>query len=105
MLRITNSELYGNEYKLTNYMIDLRNAIFKDDMNSNISTVRQNLQVTYIKKLISMINEKSPFHNIAQSSAYYNIKWLENNINMNTGDLSSRQHKQYIIYLLDSIDD
>ncbi len=105
LLRITNSELYGNEYKLTNYMIDLRNAIFKDDMNSNISTVRQNLQVTYIKKLISMINEKSPFHNIAQSSAYYNIKWLENNINMNTGDLSSRQHKQYIIYLLDSIDD
>ena len=102
--RITNSELYGNKYKLTDYMIDLRNAIFKDDMNLDISTVRQNLQTAYTKRLISIINEKSPFDNISKSSAYYNIKWLKLNINKSTGNLSSRQHKDYILYLLDSVE-
>ena len=102
--RITNSELYGNEYKLPNYMIDLRNAIFKDDMNLDISTVRQNLQTTYTKRLIGIIKEKSAFDNISKSSAYYNINWLKSNIYKSSGNLSSRQHKSYILYLLDSVE-
>ena len=98
--RITNSQLYGNKYTLPNYMIDLRNSIFQNDINSNISTVRQNLQISYVKKLLNIIKEKSSYDNISQSSAYYNIDWIKSNINLNTGDLSSRQHKKYIKYLL-----
>jgi len=81
-------------------MIDLRNSIFKDDINSNITTIRQNLQISYVKKLVSIIDEKSSYDNISQSSAYYNIDWIKNNLNLNTGDLSSRQHKNYIKFLL-----
>ncbi len=98
--RITNSQLYGNKYMLTDYMIDLRNSIFKDDLNTNISSVRQNLQISYVKKLINIVEKKSTHDNISQSSAYYNIDWIKNNLNLNTGDFSSRQHKKYIKYLL-----
>ena len=103
LLRITNSQLYGNEYLLPNYMIDLRNSIFKEDFNSNISTVRQNLQITYIKRLIKIIDDKSKYDNISQSTAHYNLLWIKNNINTNTGNLSSRQHKDYILFLINSI--
>ena len=39
--RIIDSELYGNQYKLTEFMTDLNDAIFKADINSNINTFRQ----------------------------------------------------------------
>ena len=100
LLRITNSALYGNKYKLTDYMIDLRNSIFLSDMNSNISTVRQNLQISYVKRLISIIAPKTRYDNISQSCAYYNINWLKENINSTKGDLSTRQHKKYMLYLI-----
>ena len=100
LLRITNSTLYGNKYKLTDYMIDLRNSIFSIDMNSNISTVRQNLQISYVKRLISIIAPKTRYDNISQSCSYYNINWLKENINSTKGDLSTRQHKKYILYLI-----
>ena len=102
--RITNSALYGNEYDLTRYMIDLRNSIFSSDMNSNISSVRQNLQISYIKRLINIIKPTTRYDNISQSAAYYNINWLKKNINTRTGNLSSRQHKEYLLYLIDSIE-
>ena len=44
LTRMTNSSLYGNEYELPYYMIDLRKSIFETDLNSNISTVRQNFK-------------------------------------------------------------
>ena len=98
--RITNSSLYGNKYTLTTYMIDLRNSLFKDDFNSNISTIRQNIQISYVNRLIGIIGNKSKYDNVSRSAAYYNLNWLKNNINTTSANLSSRQHKQYIIYLI-----
>jgi len=100
LLRITNSNLYGNEYELADYMIDLRKSIFESDMNGNITTVRQNLQTSYVNRLLSIIGPKSFYDNISKTSAYYNLNWLKNNLNKNTGDLASRQHKDYLLYLI-----
>ena len=102
--RITNSSLYGNKYTLTTYMIDLRNSLFKDDFNSNISTIRQNIQISYVNRLISIVGNKSKYDNVSKSAAYYNLNWLKNNINISSGNLSSRQHKQYIIYLINQLE-
>tara|TARA_Y100000739_G_C20457225_1_gene395096 strand:+ start:30 stop:662 length:633 start_codon:yes stop_codon:yes gene_type:complete len=102
LLRITNSVLYGNSYNLPDYMIDLRKSIFQSDMNNDISTVRQNLQISYVNKLISILSQKSKYDNISKTAAYYNLNWLTNNIDSNTGDLSSRQHKDYLLYLINN---
>ena len=100
LLRISNSSLYGNNYNLTFYMIDLRNSIFKNDFNTNITTIRQNLQISYVKRLLSIIDEKSSFDNLSKSSAFYNLNWLKSNLNTSTGDLSTRQHKGYILHII-----
>ena len=102
--RINNSTLYGNNYTITAYMIDLRNAIFKDDLNGNITITRQNLQITYLKKLINIISVKTNYDNMSKSSAYYHIMWIKKNLNPNNGNLSTKQHKQYLLFLIDSIE-
>ena len=100
LLRMTNSSLYGNEYKLPDYMVDLRKSIFQSDMYGDVSTVRQNLQITYINRLLSIVGPKSRYDNISKTTAHYNLNWLRNNININTGDLASRQHKGYILHII-----
>ena len=103
LTRITNSALYGNNYELPYYMIDLRKSIFDSDLNSNISTVRQNLQTEYVNRLLKIVNLSS-FDSHSKTSAFYNLNWLKDNLDINTGNLQSRQHKKYILYLIDSLD-
>ena len=100
--RITNSTLYGNDYNITSYMIDLRKSIFDSDMSFNISTLRQNLQITYVNRLLDIVNDKSNFDNFSKSSAYYNLDSLSKKINPTLGNTSTRQHNNYILYLINS---
>jgi hypothetical protein len=104
LLRISNSSLYGNEYKLPYYMIDLRNSIFASDIDKNVSTIRQNIQVSYVNRLLSIVNPKSSYDNLAKTSAYYNLNWLKDNLDSKVGNLQTRQHKDYILYLIDSLE-
>ncbi|MFT6699858.1 MAG: hypothetical protein ACJAVD_001367, partial [Porticoccaceae bacterium] len=57
--RISNSELYGNEYKLSSFMTDLNSMMFKPDVYGSINSFRQNLQAVYTKRLIAMISGKA----------------------------------------------
>ena len=91
------------EYKLSDYMIDLRRSIFQSDMNGDVTTVRQNLQISYVEKLLSIVGSKSKYDNISKSTAHYNLNWLSNNLNINTGDLASRQHKGYILHIINDV--
>ena len=102
LLRITNSTKYGNNYELSYYMIDLRKSIFESDFNTNISTIRQNLQVEYVNRLIGIANSKSRYDNFSKASAFYNLSWLKRNLNTSTGNLSTKQHKEYILFLIES---
>ena len=100
---MTNSALYGNKYELPYYMIDLRKSIFESDLNSNISTVRQNLQTAYVNRLLNIMDSKS-YDSHSKTSAFYNLNWLKENLDVTTADLQSRQHKKYILYLIESLD-
>lgn len=101
--RITDSELYGNEYKLSTFMTDLNNAIFKTDISSNVNSFRQNLQLEYTNMLIDILTEKqaSKYANTAKSMALYNLKNIRTMANP-TGDIASRAHKQHLRTLIDN---
>jgi hypothetical protein len=83
--RIVDSELYGNTYKLTEYMSDLNDAMFKADKSGDINTFRQNLQATYVTRLIEIVSGKnsSRYKIPVQSMAIYNLekimKYVKNN--------------------------
>ena len=100
--RMTNSTLYGNQYDITEFMIDLRKSIFDTDFNTSVSSIRQYLQISYVNRLIKIIDNKSKYDLISKSKAHYNLKWLKNNLNTNDGNLSTKQHRSYLIYLIES---
>ena len=98
LFRMTNSTYYGNIYSVPDYMIDLRKSVFSFDMNTNVTAVRQNLQIEYVNRLLSIVNGR--YDNISKSAAYYNLNWLKNNLNSSNSDFETNQHRKYIKHLV-----
>ncbi|MFD1613919.1 zinc-dependent metalloprotease [Gelatiniphilus marinus] len=101
--RITDSELYGNTYKLSMVMRDLNNAIFKADIYSNVNSFRQNLQLEYTNMLIDMLTGKqsSRYSNNVKSMALYNLKTIRT-MAAPSGNIASRAHKQHLRTRIDN---
>lgn len=101
--RITDSELYGNTYKLSSVMSDLNNAIFKSDISGNVNSFRQNLQLEYTQMLIGILTSKSSgrYTNNAKSMALYNLKNIRKWA-VPSGDVASKAHKEHLRTLIDN---
>lgn len=100
--RISDSELYGNQYKLSEFMTDLNNAVFKNDIYGSVNSFRQNLQTQYTKMLLSMVNGKSKnrFTNAAKAMALYNLKNIKSWVSNGTGNIATRAHKNQLKLLI-----
>ena len=83
-------------------MFDLRNYIFDNGDSYNISTLKQNLQISFVNRLLRIVDDKSNFDNISKASAYNNLEWLLENINSISGNISTRQHNKYIKYIFNA---
>jgi hypothetical protein len=102
--RMSNSESYGNEYKLSSFMNDLNKAMFIPDVNGNINTTRQNLQAVYVKRLIGMVTGRTAgrFSIASQSMAIYNLKKVRTWVSNGTGNIATKAHKTHIKTLIDN---
>ena len=102
--RLSDSELYGNKYKLSSFMTDLNNAMFKPDVYGTINTFRQNLQAVYTKRLIAMVVGKSAkrFSTASKSMAIYNLKNIKSWVSNGTGDIATRAHKNHLKTLINN---
>ncbi|PQJ73861.1 zinc-dependent metalloprotease [Polaribacter gangjinensis] len=100
--RISDSELYGNQYKLSTFMSDLNNMMFKPDVSGSINSFRQNLQAVYVKRLIAMItgNTSSRFSVASQSMAIHNLNNIKTWVSNGTGDLATIAHKNHLKTLI-----
>ena len=90
-------------------MGDLNKAIFAVDAQSTSNTFRQNLQTSYTKKLISIINSKpkkdknkANYSSISKAIALYNLKEIKKMMKNNIGDIQTKAHKGYLITLIDN---
>lgn len=102
--RMSNSEMYGNQYKLSTFMNDLNKAMFLPDVNGSINTTRQNLQAVYVKRLIGMVTGRTAgrFSIASQSMAIYNLKRVRTWVSNNTGNIATKAHKTHIKTLIDN---
>lgn len=102
MNRIIDTQLYGNEYKLSIMMTDLNNAIFKADARSSVNSFRQNLQVEYVNMLIKIVNkDKENYLSGARSMALFNLKSARAIASGNYGDTATKAHRQHLLFLID----
>jgi hypothetical protein len=102
--RMVDSELYGNEYNMATYMNDLTKAIFDADINGNVNSFRQNLQMEYVNTLKGMVsgNTSNRYNHLAKSAALYNLNYIKGKANNAGGNLSSKAHKDHLKLLIDN---
>lgn len=100
--RLSNSELYGNEYKLSTFMTDLNDMMFKQDIYGSVNSFRQNLQAVYTKQLIGMVTGKasSRFTVASKSMAIYNLEKIKSWVSNNRGDIATKAHKNHLKTLI-----
>lgn len=103
--RLEDSELYGNKYKLSTFMTDLNNAMFKPDVYGSINSFRQNLQITYVKRLVNMVTGRAArrFTPASQSMALMNLKNIKTWVSNGTGNTATRAHKNHIKTLITNV--
>ena len=103
LTRISDSRQYGNQYSLGDFVEDLSNAIFSDDLPRSVNTYRQNLQLEYVNRLIAMVSgdTKAQFDYLSQSTALHNIRQIESMLTANRGaDAETRAHRANILYTI-----
>jgi hypothetical protein len=98
MQRLTDSELYGNQYKLSEMLNDLTAAIFKADMAGKVNSFRQNLQTEYVNMLIDIAKDASSYDNRSRNLATYQLKQIERQLSANKGtDLDTQAHREALV--------
>ena len=103
--RMTDSRLYGNEYPVAEYMDDLTDAIFEDDATTNVNTFRQHLQVEYVDRLASIIDdEEGVFYDyIARSAALRSLQSIQDLLDTRpAGNAETQAHTAHLQRLIDN---
>ncbi len=112
--RVTDSGLYGNEYSLGELFRDLTKAIFAADARQDVNTIRQNLQIEYVRRLIRIAaaakdpKTGSPVYDYrAQSMALYQLQEIRDALADSRSPLPSkhsldtRAHHKHLELLID----
>jgi hypothetical protein len=100
--RILDSALYGNTYTLPLMMHDLTQAIMAGEApNTPISTIRQNLQLEYVNRLLGVLKNGAYFP-AAQSVALYELQEIEKRIDglQTNGIAENRPHIAHLLFTI-----
>ncbi|MEX1136036.1 MAG: zinc-dependent metalloprotease [Balneolales bacterium] len=96
--RMTDTQLYGNEYPLAEFMQDLTKGVFETDIKSYVNTFRQNLQIEYVDRLVTMINENSSYDSVSKSLALYNLMEIYDMLdNRPRNDMETIAHSRHLL--------
>ena len=101
--RLTDSRLYGNEYTAGQALTDLTDAIFAADLNQNVNTFRQNLQVEYVQRLLKIAQpaDGNKYDHVAQGVALDRLRWVEQQVaRKRGGDIETTAHREHVHYLI-----
>jgi hypothetical protein len=100
--RIIDSYMYGNTYTIDEVMFDLTQAIFESDLKGEVNTIRQNLQIEYTRRLISMLDEKNRYDNVSQGVALAELKRIKKFEETNAaGNALTKAHRAHVVQLID----
>ena len=102
--RISDTSVYGNEYKINEFVSDLTQAIYLADTRGDVNTFRQNVQTEYTHRLIKILKPSNTdkYGHHAQATAYKALKNIKNYTRKQTGvSPSTSAHREHINFLID----
>jgi hypothetical protein len=108
--RMTDSSLYGNEYSVTAMLGDLSDAIFDDDLRGPVDTIRQNLQLEYVDRLLAIVESghagasaPSPYDVPSRAAAYAQLRTIDDMMaKSRKANAETDAHRQYLRYQIES---
>lgn len=104
--RMTDARRYGGDYPVADYMDDLTGYVFDEDVAGNPNTYRQNLQVAYTNRLVSIASgEAEGFDSVARSGALAALNDIKAQVapawfGMESGSREARAHRAHIRTLI-----
>ncbi|WP_395342257.1 zinc-dependent metalloprotease [Ningiella sp. W23] len=102
MTRMTDTQLYGNEYSVNAMLADLSDAVFASDIRSSVNTKRQNLQIEYIHRLTGIISEESSHDYQSQAASFHELNKLVKLLSKSKqGDDATQAHRAYALHLIE----
>jgi len=99
--RITDTQLYGNDYNVYEVIDDLTEAIFLEDMNSEVSSIRRNLQTSYVRRLIGIL-AADYYDEFATAAAYNSLRDIEKLMKKSSSHEPTKAHRKLIHWIIDS---
>ncbi|GIU38451.1 zinc-dependent metalloprotease [Shewanella schlegeliana] len=99
--RISDTELYGNDYDLHRYMNDLTSAIFTD--SEVLKSTSRNLQIEYVQRLIKIagIGADSNYPHLAKSTALHQLRSIADRSSPWGANEVTKAHKAYVDLLIE----
>jgi len=102
--RLTDTALYGNEYRVSDMMTELTSAVFDADMGGNVNGFRQNLQSEYVSRLVAMMapDNAGGYDQPSRAMAVYTLADLRRRLGAKTvGDVATRAHTAALLHTID----
>lgn len=100
--RLTDSEMYGNKYSLSEMMTDLTDGIFKADLRTSVNSIRQNLQVEYVNRLANIVKSQKDYDHASKAMAHYELKRIEQmQKTASAVDTSTKAHRAYVLHQIE----
>jgi hypothetical protein len=104
--RITDMRLYGNKYTASDMLQDLTNAIFKEDLTTGPNTIRQNLQIEYVKNLCIIASNSrigDAYDYVAKSAAIGQLKTIRQMLATPATSAEVKAHREHLLLLIDDV--
>ena len=100
--RINSSGLYGNTYSVAAVMNDLVNALFADDLRTNVNLYRQNIQTEFVKGAANIVNAPAGYDNASKAAAYSALRKLKSQLATAVSpNEQTRAHRSQLVFLID----
>ena len=115
LTRLTDSRRYGGDYPVTSYVAELTGVMFDADQTGPVNTYRQNLQIEYLQRLLSIAsgagggtqatpNGPQPLPNydhVSRSAALASVERIKTLAMQPVADAETSAHRAHMLSLIE----
>jgi hypothetical protein len=82
-------------------MVDLTASIFEGEENNEVSSLRRNLQVSYVRRLIDVMSQDY-YDELSTAAVYSSLRTIQKLSKQSSSPLTTRSHRKYISWIIQS---
>ena len=101
LYRISDTELYGNDYSVNEVLNDLTKSIFTGDLDNSVSSIRRNLQTSYVRRLFSILGQDY-YDELATAAVYSSLRDIQKIVRKSSNDPATKSHRKLIAWIIES---